>query len=317
MSQDVVPAGTYDTGLDDLTPQDLVVPRLKIKHKDGVFEDGATSEQTPVLYCIILGLVRQRVLFHHNVEDGDVPMCKSPDSNVGYVNLEAPKKKFFPFERAGFNPNDFPPDDEGRVMLPCQGCKLKDWGSHPVTDNKPYCADQYTLPIYWASTLEDLEAGNFQPGLLTFQKSGVTPAKRYLGSFKQKNVGAYTAVTEISLNMQTRGQTVYCTPVFKKLAETDAEQWPQYSEHYAGIRNFLVSNKPGGNKTEDFDASTVESTSAVVPNYGEPAQPVTQPAPARQYQPPAAQPAPVTPATAMGSNVPAVPASNADDDLPF
>lgn len=312
MTQEVVPAGTYDTGLDDLTPNDLVVPRLKIKHKDGVFEDGATGEQTPVLYCVILGLVRQRVLFHHNVEDGDVPMCKSPDFQVGYVNLDPPnKKKSFPWERAQFDPNDYPPDAEGRVTLPCAGCKLKDWGTHPVTENKPYCAEQHTLPIYWAKSLEELNDGSFQAGLLTFQKTGIPPSKRYLGTFKQRNVGAYTAVTEISLNMQQRGQTVYCTPQFRKLDDTNAEQWPTYSEHYAGIRHFLISNKPGGQR-EEFDASAiVDNSAAVVPDYAQ--QPMPEPA-----QPmPVARPAytqPPAPATAMAS---APPASDPDDELPF
>jgi hypothetical protein len=290
-STDMVPAGTYDTGLDDLTPADLVVPRLRIKHKDGVFEDSATGEQIPKLVCVILGLVRQRTLFHHNVEDDDLPMCKSPDYQIGYPNLNPAKStKAFPWELAQLNPADFPPQEDGTTMLPCENCNLKTWGTHPLGD-KPYCAEQHTLPLYYAPSIEQLRAGEFAAALISLQKTSIPPSKRYLGTFKQKGVGAYTAITEISLNQQRRGQTDFCVPIFKRLGDTDPENWPEYSEHYAGIRAFLVSARPGGPRSDS------SNTPAATPTAG-----------------PAATSTPT--ASVVQSNTPQV-FTPSTDDLPF
>jgi hypothetical protein len=292
VSTDVVPAGEMDTGLDDLTPGDLIVPRLRIKHKEGVFEDAGTGEQMGKLICIVLGLVRQRVLFHHDVEDGDVPMCKSPDYQFGYPNLDPEKKnKGFPWNLARLNPNDFPPDQDGLVTLSCESCFLQQWGSHPG-GNKPYCSEQHTLPIFYAGSFEELVAGHYSPALVTFQKTGIPPSKRYLGTFKQRNIGAYTKVTEIGLNQQKRGQTDYCVPTFKSIGDTDKDEWPAYSEQYAGIRLFLTTSRPNSVLPDDEDRSVQVTTSTATTAT-------------------AASPA-ATPGTQ--ANVPTV---SADDQLPF
>jgi hypothetical protein len=299
---DLASQSDFDTGLDDLG-NDLIVPRLRIKHKLGVFQSDGTGQQFPELICVILGLVRQRVLFHHVVEDGDMPMCKSPDFQYGYPNFDPPRKEtVFPWDRAKLNPNDFPPDEDGNVAIPCQSCALKEWGTHPVTSKAPYCAEQHTLPIYFAESVEELLADQFYPALITVQKTGIAPSKRYLGTFKQRGVGAYTVITKITLLQQKRGQNDYCVPQFQQIGTTPQEKWTKYSEDYAGTRMFLTSARPrtsGDDPTNTQSAPTDSASAATTP----PVQTMQRPQPTA---------APV----AAQSNVPPI-TIDSDDELPF
>lgn len=308
MSTDVVPMGTYETGLDDLTSADLTVPRLRIAHKDGVFKDSATNEELPELICVILGLVRQRVLFHHNVEDGDKPMCKSPDFKAGYPTMEpTSKEKAFPWKLSGFDPNDFPPVND-RIVLPCESCKLREWDSHPVTGKKPYCAEQFTLPIFYAPSLDELKEGRYASALITFQKTGVPPTKKYLSPFVARKTGAYTVFTRIGLTQMSRGQTDYCVPNFQKLGDTDPEDWSEYSENYGAIRKFLQDNVPGGAEDMTDDAANIINSTAEV--IIEPPVATVQQPTSTLVRPPMAQAAP---APVQSVAAPAL----EDDSLPF
>lgn len=308
---DIVPAGTYDTGLDDLNASDLIVPRLRIKHKLGVFENDATSEQFGEVFAVLLGLVRQRALFHHVVEENDVPMCKSPDYQSGYPNLDPPRKDaHFPWALAQMDPNDYPPDEEGVVTVACQNCRLKEWGTHPVTAKAPYCAEQHTLPLYYADSADALLAGDFTPALLTVQKTGIAPSKRYLGIFKAKNVGAYTAITRITLSQQKRGQNDYCVPIFQTVGKTPEANWPEYSTQYAGIRMFLTEARPRVAANADVAQTTTQpaTTSQSAPiQANTPAQATVPPRPPIQPQP----------APASQTNVPPVIIDPDSDELPF
>lgn len=317
---DVAPVSMYDTGLDDLTPEDLTVPRIKINHKMGVFEESGTNEQFSELYCVMLGLVRQRVLFHHNVEDGDVPICKSVEFQVGYPNVDPERKpKFnFPWELARLNPADFPPNQDGLIALPCEGCHLKEWGSHP-TGEKPYCSEQFTMPLYYARTLEELQAEEYGSALISFQKTGVPPCKKYLSGFQQKKVGAYTKYTRITLRQLARGNTEYSVPVFTSVGDTPTSNFQGYSENFAAIRTFLHNTTPTTTKS-----TSEEPVSAV------PATPTTSTRPPLRPEPtPAAavvQPNVPNPTTTADPWATTTPANTAipgqvvqpgNDDLPF
>lgn len=310
-STDLAIPNEYDDGLEDLTGADLQVPRLKIGHADGVFVDSATSEQYNEIFCVILGLVRQRVLFHHIVENDDVPMCKSPDFTTGYPNVNHKEKRLaFPWEGSGFDPASAAVDEEGRIVLPCEACKLKDWGAHPADGKRPYCSEQMTLPILFAGSMEEFEARQRQPALITMQKVGIKPTKTYLGPFKQKQVGAYTAVTKLSLVTAKRGQVTYATPVFKRMGDTDPDEHPDFSTQYRAIRQFLVESKP---QAPEGYVAPDEVATTVAPSTPAPA---TQPAASRPMAQPAfvggAKSAPVVQTVEATTGNPAD-----DDDLPF
>lgn len=240
MSQ--VPATQNDmqfanTGLEDMSTSDLVLPRIKIVQTEGMWQDNLSQIKRPVLRFIPLGLVKQRVLFHHNVEDNDVPMCKSSDFENGFPNPDAPRQKSFPWEIAGLNPADFPADAEGNQKVPCAGCKLKDWGSSPIGDT-PYCSEQWTLPIYFDTSDEGI--GEWAPAILTLQKSSIKPIRTFFTQFAQSNKPPFEAIAQGTLRVQQRGQVTYSIPTFTRESESPRERWLEFYEQYQDMRNFLT-----------------------------------------------------------------------------
>lgn len=300
MSTDVVPAGTYDTGLDDLGDA-IQVPRLRIGHKTGTIIDPNTGQEFPKINAFILGLVRQRVLFHVKVDEKDKPMCKSPDAKMGFPNLEpADPKKAFPWDKAELEPSQAQRDEQGRLYIACGSCKLKEWGSHPLGD-KPYCSEQYTLAIIFAETKEELLSENGgMPALLTVQKTGIKPARTYLQTFKLKGVGAYTVVTEIGLDMKKQGDTVYSTPTFRHNGDSPQERWLDFSQDFLGIQDFLLKARPPAPDVQDGN--------------GVKANEVLNGTATANTAPSVARPTVSTPATVAP---PATAPVDSDDDLPF
>lgn len=318
-SQALVNPSDYDTaltGLEDLDESDLTIPRLKIEHKLGVLKDAQTGMQFQQVFAVVLGLVKQRVLFHPSMETEDEkPMCRAPQFTTGYPNLNPSKPfKAFPWSVAGFDPNSVPKDEEGNLVLPCEACNLKNWGTHPTGD-KPYCTEQYTMPLLYAPTLDELQADIYTPALMTIQKTGLKSSKNYLSPFAARKVGVYTAYTRIGLNVIVKGDNQYATPAFTTVGVTPMERHMEFSERFRSLREFVHSSKPRARDTQtppqQFVAPAVHhaapqsgpyvNTGQTIPGHvvqndpwteTQPAQPwpPAQPAPAVQ-QPPAPQPA--------------------------
>lgn len=306
-----------DTGLEDMNMSDAVMPRIKIVGKEGVWSDNLTDTKMPNLYFIALGLVKQRSLFHPRVDEGDKPMCKSTNFELGFPNPEPHKEKPFPWQAAGFNPADFPADPTGQQgPLPCSGCALKDWGSHP-TNTTPYCAEQWTLPIYYdasgqpaifdANVAWDPAQAEWAPAILTLQKSSLKPIKSYLSSFKAGGKPPFLSVCKGTLKVMQRSDVLYSVPSFTKGPESPRERWNEFAVQYGEMRDFLT--RPPVKDDED-DPDTGASTDnswggqAAQPAAAAPAQPAptpvpaqpAEPAPAPQVAQPVAQPAPAQPA---------------------
>lgn len=295
-----------NTGLEDFGVEDAVVPRLQIVHREGVFKDSLSSNEYPLIKAVILGLVKQRILWHHKVDEGDRPMCKSPDHNFGFPNTDdedTPKEKRFPWGKSGFDPADYPPNEEGFVQLPCERCALKDWGTHP-DGNKPYCAEQYTLPL-----LYDPGTGGFVPAILSIQKTSIKGLRSYLTSFARSKNPAYTSITEIGLRQASRGTTDYSIATFKELGKTDPDRWREYSANYSTLRKFLTQHPIS--REEDDGAGPTSDNETKAPQT----QPEVSPEPeTRETTQPAAPAGGGSPSTKG-----AVPATTGDDDddLPF
>lgn len=230
----VVQQWSGDTGLEDFGVSDAVLPRIRIEQQKGVWSENLGNQEFSVLRFIPLGLVKQRVLFHHIVEDGDVPMCKSSDFEVGYPNPQAKANKTFPYQIAGFDPNDFPPNPAGFVKLPCESCQLKEWGTNPATDS-PYCAEQWTLPVYFDVSMDN----TWQPAILTLQKSSIKPIRSYYTSYATSNQPPFIHIAQGTLQMFQRGQTTYSVPRFVKEGESPRERWSEFAEQFKDMRAFL------------------------------------------------------------------------------
>jgi len=246
----------FETGLEDFGMEDAVIPRLTIVHKEGQFKDSLSNETFPTLRAIILGLVKQRVLWHQIMDDGDWPMCRSANHEVGLPNLsdEQPKEKRFPWEKSGFDPAHYPPEEDGKIRLPCSGCQLKEWKTHP-DGKRPYCTEQFTLPVLYDPREDD----NWVPALITFQKTGLKPLKSYLTSFARSRSAAFQAITEITLNMEKRGTTDYSVPSFKRIGDTDETMWREYSVNFRTMKDFLVA-EPGSRDDDEAPAAPSDNT---------------------------------------------------------
>jgi hypothetical protein len=310
----------FETGLEDFSQEDAVTPRLQIQHKQGLFKDSLSGQEFDKLTCIMLGLVKQRILWYNIVDDNsknDYPMCRSLNHDTGFPNMddEVPKSKQFPWAKSGFDPAQYPPDENGLVRLPCEDCQLKEWGSHP-DGNKPYCAEQFTTPVLYDP---NGDGSTWVPAILSFQKTSLKPLKAYFTGFQRAKNAAFMAYTEIGLDMQKRGTNEYSVPNFRKIGDTDQEMWRGFSAQYRQLRDFLTAD-PG---VEDYAPSPSDNV----------AQPPT-PVPAAPTPPSAPTPEPGTvdsdgieeaevvntPSAPTPPSAPAAPAAAAapdDDDLPF
>jgi len=231
MSTEIAIPDTTDmsvVGLEDFGAGDEQIPRLKIVQSEAVFEDNLTNNRFPALEGVALGLVRQRVLFHEDPDEFDGPMCRSNNFTDG-----SPWRKNFPWADAGFTEDDFDDDEP----LPCEKCKLKDWGSHPSRDT-PYCSEQFTIPF-----MRFHEDGTQSPTIVSFQKSSVKAVKGFLSGFKQKRLPTFTSETKVTLTPAKRGSVVYAVAKFEVGDATPAEDHPAYAETFVEIRDFLHRNR--------------------------------------------------------------------------
>lgn len=209
-------------GLEDMEGDSGATPRITIDHKSAEYRDNLSGISVPEFEGIILGLIKQRVLWPPEMsEDESQPLCKSINHVEGMPSASFPLKESGLTLVEGVAPN-------------CGDCKLAEWDSHP-TRKGPWCQEQFVLAV-----LADLEGdGAMAPALLTYQRSGLKAAKQYLGGFARKRQPAFSVVTKFALTPNKRGSVAYATPVISRLGETDTDMWEMYGENYLAIRSFL------------------------------------------------------------------------------
>ena len=273
-------------GLESIDASDLSMPIIKMVHDEALWEDSLSGEKFEEMDVILLGLIKQRVLWPAEVaEEAEAPLCRSYNFTQGVPGEKFPIKAkgdpASPLEASGFDAESY-----NSGALSCLSCNLKEWGSHPSRDI-PWCVEQYVFAVMITEPGEDLGS----PAILTLQRSSIKPAKAYITSFVRQKKPLFTSRTTLKLNAQSRGSVKYAVPKFVKGVATDPDFHDQYAELYHHVREFVTTPRSGDVETE------VTVTAAA-------------PAPA----PAAAAPAPAAPAAATA--VPVV-ASTKEDDLPF
>lgn len=310
-------------GLEDFdTKTDAAMPMLRIKHDSGQFVDGLSGETInkpgEAIEVILLGLIKQRVLWAAEVSDDAMPLCKS------YNFLEGvPDEDTFPRKASGFSAEAV---ESGR--LPCEDCKLKDWGSHPQRDT-PWCSEQHTFALLYKV------GDGWAPALLTVQRSAIKPSRQYLTAFARSKTPLYTVVTSITLDQRRRGTVDFSVPKFVRGAETDQDDWPDYAMTYRGIREFVQTPRSRDDEDEDDDGAPVAAPAKKAAKKAAPAKPKaadTSEAPAEDEEQPdepdteaeaeaeVEEEAATAEAAAEGDAPPAAEADaeeDDDDDLPF
>lgn len=219
------------TGLEDFdVSTDAVMPRIRIIGKEAVFEDNLTGEKHESISVILLGLVKQRILWDTEVEENAAPMCKSLDFANGLPG------KDFPTKSSGFDADTVAAAVEGGT-LPCASCNLKEWGTNP-RGSTPWCSEQHTYPLLME---QGIGSEIWQPAILTLQRSGIKASKAYVTGFARSRTPLYTAKTTISLQAQKRGSVDYAVPVIVRSGSTEQDAWPEYAQTYRNIRSFLTT----------------------------------------------------------------------------
>lgn len=248
---DVVPASSTEVataapapiveGLEDFDTADQVMPTLKIDHDSGQLVDGLSGQSYDEIEVILLGLIKQRVLWPAEMGSGeDPPMCKSYNYTEGH-----PDARTFPAAASGLAV-EWP---EG-VVLPCESCALKDWGSHPTRDI-PWCTEQHTLPLLMQVNPED--PFSLAPAIFTIQRSGIKPSKTYLTAFARERKPLFTVKTKISLDQRKRGSVDFAVPKFVRGEATDPAVHEFCADQYRMIRDFVQT--PRAEEAEPAAAS--------------------------------------------------------------
>lgn len=267
-NQVALPEG-FDDGLGDFDESDAAVPRLTIVHKEAMFKESLSGTKYQALDLIILGLVKQRTLWSTDVDDGEKPMCKSPDFEHGYPTID-PKlssDKQFPWDKTPFSAPIAAND--ALVVVDCMACPLKEWKSHP-NGKTPWCSEEFTLPVLYDSSGD----GTFMPALLTIKKSGLKNLKAFLASFQRQKMPAFSVITRVTLKQESRGQTDYCVPEWQAGERTEGADWEGFSSTYKGLREFLHAPPA----RYDSDGNRIDSGDTSAP-AAPVAQPVSTPAP--------------------------------------
>lgn len=308
-----------DTGLEDVSASDIAIPRLQIIHDEGLFKDNLSGTTFGELEVIILGLVKQRIMWASDIDDGDKPLCKSTEFSFGFPNMrdDIAADKRFPWAESNFEPAQAQPielaagqspahpngwSSNGLPVLPCAACKFKEWTKGSNGKNvPPPCTEQHTYPVLYKNENEV-----WTPALLTFQRTGIKPSKTYISSFAQTGQPMFTVVTTIGLTQQSRGMVKYSVPWFKRGSTSDRNAWAEYATQYRTIRDFVRSAPRRQDEEDAPAASNNENTAPEAPvNVTATTQPTPPPTPSPAPTPPSPQPTPPPAAVAD------------DDDLPF
>lgn len=239
------PAAQLVTGLEDFDESDLRLPRLSINHDEGGYIDSLNPENVmPEIQVIPLGLVKQRIMWPALMVDDDNsnPMCKSVDHKIGYPNTTSTEPlELFPWDAAGWNPNQFPRDEHGRIQLPCDSCRLKDWKSHP-DGKKTWCSEQHAIVLLYAP-VEDGVTLQQEPSMLalfTAQRSSINASKAFFAGMFRQQKPAFAFKARWTLRKEQRGKNTYFTPLMTIVGKTEEARWPEYSAPYVEVRQFIT-----------------------------------------------------------------------------
>jgi hypothetical protein len=328
-------------GLEDVGAGDLVIPRININHDDAVFVNSLTKEEFPALTAVVLGLVKQRIMWPPKLEDDSKPRCKSPDNTHGFPNMNenGPRKNLFPWAQSNYSPEQAQPleldpdstypsgwSSNGHLTIPCDGCVFSKWGKdEDGKSTPPPCTEQHTYPILYMVAQGEGEEPLWIPALFTVQRSAIKNSKAFINGFAQSRQPMFTVYTGLTLRHESRAGNEYAVPEFKKLSPSDRNHWGEYANQLRSIREFIRSaprpteveedgSAPASNEnTAPPAAATPTPPAAAAP--APPAPPAAPPAPPQAPQAPT-PPASPTPTQAAPPTPPAPPAPPAAPQPP-
>lgn len=221
-------------------PRELsALARMTIEHDSGLYLINELPVETVQLdSVIILGAVRQRVMFTPRSLEGPSGLeCKSYDFEHG--------KPTPLFARDGSNFPEFAINDalaSEAPSLECGACIFSKW----KTDERgkkvhSRCTPQIVVPLL----VPQLD-GNapFIPAVVSYQRSAEQPVTEYMKEFTKANRPAYTAVSQLRLNVNLGSGFKYSTPKFRQLASIGEEFYPILSLIYRAAKGIIQTPPP-------------------------------------------------------------------------
>lgn len=251
MTLPAIPDDDAMLGLEQLDERDMQTPRLSIVHTEGVFLNSLTGQKLPALNGVLLGVIKQRVLFPAEVGPEKVgPMCRSTNFVDGLIDQKTPSR--FPWKTVpGLKIADFTTDEgtgNGRTIS-CASCPLKEWETHPTRAKIPWCSETWGLPFAL-----DLPDGGFMTAILQVKGSGIKPVKAFTTIFQASKRPAFTARCTMKLEVNRRGTVDYSVPVLTMGDPTDAADHPAYANAYRAARAFMLSSAAAIDPDDDVPA---------------------------------------------------------------
>lgn len=291
-------------GLGSFDTSSVTIPRITIDHEQGKFKDNLSGLLHDELNVVILGLVRQRILWPKKMGDSDKPQCKSRNADVGYPVLEGDPKVVYPFRSSNLDVTDLFDDGHGNKALACASCNLKEWTGPKGEKEPPRCSEQFTF------VMQDEEVGANM--LYTVQRTAITPAKKYITSFIQRGQAMFTRETKLTVKVVGGSQRSYGVPVFTGGDPTDSTRWADWGEEYDSIAAFITRPPQGDGNEEDGEANVqAANTASTTANVNPAAANVVIPGEVAQ----ATQV--VRPVTRPAAVIDVAPLPDDEDDLPF
>lgn len=287
-STDIVPVGAGALGiigLEDFDEADMIMPTLRLgaNQDAGFIINGLSNEKMTELECVVLGIVKGRILWAADIEEGkQLPLCRSYEFAHGWPNMPE-----FPWTASGFA---VPQMDAPQEILNCGDCRLKEFGTNPKSE-APWCAEQHHYVILYKVINED--GSVLVPAIFTIQRSAMKASRKYMSAFAQSKSPMFVTSTKITCETQKRGSVDYTVPVFTRGTPIPAEYYQGYADQFRRIR------------------ATLQTPRMIEPDetpVAAPASNVHTPAPA------ASQPAPATPAPQTVPDVP--PAATPQNPVP-
>ena len=299
-------------GLEDTEASDLTTPIYRINHERGLFVNGLTNEEMQSFDVILLGRIKQRILWPMEVGgEGEQPMCRSYDFKTGIPRPETwvqPQKNNPNLTAVKLSGWDYAQVEDAAIDnkgLACANCPLQQWGEDRTP---PWCNEQWTFPFLSL----DADGQPVSPGVISFQRTGLKPCKSYVSGFVQAQSALYTVVTRLTAVLQQRGSVKWVTPSFQRLRDSDPTQWNDYSKALAQIKDFLTTPRTFTNN--DPDAEDVAAATKVTATVSHPApapEPTPEPPPETEQEA-----APVGRAQPVATTTPAA-APAFEDEEPF
>lgn len=219
------------TGLEDVTPEDIKMPKLKLaqptslevtdeKCKAGEYLNMTTSNVMPTVKCHLLSVKKGRVKWPDQFKRGDQPLCRSFD---GIKSV-----------------------DTGR---PCKGCPDAVWED----SKKPSCGVVYS----WMGLLED-----DSPFRMTFAGASISKNKDLLTQLKMASLPAFAFNMELVSEKQKNDKGTYYITNFNLQKDEKGNYIPVTPEQFARYKDMTIALSDLFSKVQAQDLSSFDEEMA-------------------------------------------------------